>query len=113
MLLVTQHYSVSTVCFFLSEGPKTLFHALHFDWFLLRQFSPICGFALRGGRGAFCHKPKETGGVMLFTQGACLRGGGDFSLLLKSNRQEEEGSRQGGRERMAAAIYLKGFTPVC
>lgn len=48
-----------------------------------------------------------------FTQGARPRGGGDFSLLLKSNRQEEEDSRQGDQETMAATIYLKGFSPFC
>lgn len=102
---------------YLSEGPNSLFHPLHFDRFLRRQFSPH--LALWGGRRAFCHGPKETGGVQVsilsmdFTQGACPRGGTLSSYWNPTGRRKDD-SRQGNEETMAAAIYWKGFTPsVC
>lgn len=76
-------------------------------------------FALRGGRGSFCHGPKETGEVQVsilsmdFTQGACLRGGTLASYWNPTGRRKGD-SRQGDEGTMATAIYLKGFTPfVC
>lgn len=111
----TESYSMSTALFVWRTKQFVSSFAL---WPVFTQtiFSHL---ALRGGRGAFCHGPKETGGVQVsilsmdFTQGACPRGGTLSSYWNPTGRRKDD-SRQGNEETMAAAIYLKGFTPsVC